>query len=472
MLQKYARALMNRRIGLNLQPKHSQLLKNAAWVAAPFALSQFIRLGTSVAVAWFLAPELIGLMLLINTLRTGAELLTDVGIGQSIVGNKKGNNPDFYNTAWTIQIIRGIVLFFLLCAAAGPAATIFENPQLNTLLPAVAPIFLLTGFTAPSQFLLQKSLDVRTQSIFDLSMSAFGALVHIALAWAIPTIWALIIGLFVTAACSTAVSYVLMDWRTLRFKWDGDSAKEIFLFGRWIFLSSIIYFLSINFDRLYFASIISLSTLGIYGIARTFSESILMLFFRFCQIIAFPMISAAKTRGSDLRRAIQPIRFLALMGVAIVLAVLVAVADEFIELIYDARYEGAGIIMTILLFGAWFAILSSIADAIMMGIGEPAGVAVANGTKLLILMIGLPLTAASLGFAACLGILVFAELFRYMALMVGNRRLGLGFSRQDLMMTILFIALAFIFRQTSMLIGLTGGVASWVEQVKALNVLG
>jgi O-antigen/teichoic acid export membrane protein len=261
-----------------------------------------------------------------------------------------------------------------------------------------------------------------------------------------------------------------MDWRTLRFKWDGDSAKEIFLFGRWIFLSSIIYFLSINFDRLYFASIISLSTLGIYGIARTFSESILMLFFRFCQIIAFPMISAAKTRGSDLRRAIQPIRFLALMGVAIVLAVLVAVADEFIELIYDARYEGAGIIMTILLFGAWFAILASIADAIMMGIGEPAGVAVANGTKLLILVIGLPLTAASLGFAACLGILVFAELFRYMALMVGNRRLGLGFSRQDLMMTILFIALAFIFRQTSMLMGLTGGVASWVEQVKALNV--
>ena len=464
-----ARALVERRIRSLSRPDYIRLFENAAWVAIPFATSQVIRLGTSVIVAWLLAPELLGLMLLINTLRTGAELLTDVGVGQSIVSNRRGDSPDFYNTAWTIQIIRGIILFLFACAFAGPAAAAFENPELRILLLAMAPIFLLTGFTAPSRFLLQKSLQVRTQSLFDLSMGIFGSVVQIALAWTMPTIWALIIGSLLATACSMLVSYFLMDWRMLRLKWDADSRKEILLYGRWIFASSIIYFLSMNFDRIYFAKIISLYALGLYGIARTFSEAIIMLFVRFSQIIVFPTISAHEKRGSDLRQAMLPVRFWVLVGVAIALALLVAVADEFIGLVYDARYAQAGIIMTVLLFGAWFAVLAAMADAIMMGIGKPAGVAVANGTKLLFIAIGLPLAAANVGFVGCLVVLVFAELFRYSAQAASKRSMGLGFSRQDVMMTLLFIASSFIFREVSSLMGLTGGVMAWVEQLKALN---
>ena len=61
---------------------------------------------------------LLGTMLLINTLRTGGELLTDVGVGQSVVNNKRGNEPTFYNTAWTIQIVRGLILFVIGAAAS------------------------------------------------------------------------------------------------------------------------------------------------------------------------------------------------------------------------------------------------------------------------------------------------------------------------------------------------------------------
>jgi hypothetical protein len=68
------RALLKQRLGL---------IRAVGWVTGAFAVQQILRLGTNVVLAWLLAPELLGTMLLINVLRTGAELLTDVGIALS-----------------------------------------------------------------------------------------------------------------------------------------------------------------------------------------------------------------------------------------------------------------------------------------------------------------------------------------------------------------------------------------------------
>jgi O-antigen/teichoic acid export membrane protein len=460
---------MRKKLGQLLAPERRNLLRNTAWVAVPFASSQLIRLGSNVVIAWLLAPELLGLMLLINTLRTGAELLTDVGVGQSIVSQQRGGEPDFYNTAWTIQIIRGVILFLAAIAITPAIAHGYDDPQLLILLPAMAPIFLLSGLTSPARFLLQKRLAVRTQSLFDLALGIFGTIVQILLAWAMPTIWALILGLLIGAAGSTIASYFIMDWRTLRFRMDQESLNLIIKFGKWIFLSSIVYFFAMNFDRLYFAKSISFSLLGIYGIARTFSETIMLLFVRISQILIFPMIAASAQRGNDLRQRIMPIRFLVLSFVAVNLALATAIADEFIKFVYDARYEDAGIIMTILLIGTWFGILAAMADAIMMGVSKPAGVAYANGAKLLAIVIGLPLAFRNFGFLGCLAVLIFAECLRYAALVLGKRRIGLGFSRQDIGMTLCFLCFILIFREITMLIGLTEGLAGWIKQMEALD---
>lgn len=451
-------------------PERRNLLRNAAWVAVPFVSAQLIRLSSSVVIAWFLAPELLGMMLLINTLRTGAELLSDVGVGHSIVNQKRGGEPDFYNTAWTIQIIRGFALFFVVLVVTVPIANAYDDPQLIVLLPAIAPIFLLTGFTSPARFLLQKRLEVRTQSLFDLAIGIFGAIVQISLAWAMPTIWALILGSLIGTAGSMVASYFIMDYRTLRFRLDNESLKLILNFGKWIFASSIVYFLASNFDRLYFADLVSFATLGLYGIARTFADTIMLLFFRMSQMLIFPMISSTVERGRALRHRIMPIRLGVLACVAVILALAIALADEFINLIYDTRYQESGIIMTVLLFGTWFGILAAMADAIMMGIGKPAGVAFANAAKLLLIVIGLPLAFCDFGFVGCLAVLVFAEVLRYAMLVFGKRRMGLGFSRQDLAMTLFFLSLVLVFREMTMVAGLTGGLTGWVEQMEALDV--
>ena len=321
---------------VRLQPK-LRLFGAAGWVTLAFIIQQALRLGSSIILAWLLAPELLGTMLLINTLRIGVELLTDVGLGQSIVNNPRGGEPAFYNTAWTIQILRGFFLFFVALALTVPIAALYENQELKYLLPAVAPIFIITGVMSTSRFLLQKRMEVRKLATFDLFVSIAGAVVQIAIAVYSPTIWGLIAGMLASSAVTVITSFYLIDWRDHKLQWDKDAVTAILLFGKWIFLSTLIYFLATNFDRLYFADAIPIALLGVYGIARTFSETIRLLFQRIGSLVIFPKISASALRGAELRISIGPMRMALLLVLATGLALGISVADAFIFLVYDER---------------------------------------------------------------------------------------------------------------------------------------
>src|ERR1700694_2853419 len=132
------------------------LLKGAVWTIGSVGLGQLIRLVTNVLLARLLAPELFGIMLIVNSLRMGIELMSDVGIGQNIVHHKDANDPDFYNTAWTLQAIRSIVLWLVALVAAAPVARFYQFPILVFVVPLTSFNIVLSGFTSLSRPLLQK----------------------------------------------------------------------------------------------------------------------------------------------------------------------------------------------------------------------------------------------------------------------------------------------------------------------------
>lgn len=144
-------------------------------------------------------------------------------------------------------------------------------------------------------------------------------------------------------------------------------------------------------------------------------------------------------------------------------------ADAIIELLYDPRYHAAGLMLTILLAGAWFAVLATLADAMILGIGAPSGVALGNGVKLAWTVALLPPALAYSGMTAAVAVLAAADALRYAALAYGKRHHGLSFLRQDFVFTALFVATALACREAGFLLGLTGGIGTWIEAARALN---
>src|SRR6185312_14719419 len=105
------------------------------------AVNQLVRLATNVVLARLLAPEIFGVMFIVTSLRTGADLISDLGFGQNIVQNVNAEDPDFYNTAWTLQVLRGVLLWGACCALALPLAHIYDNPLFAAILPIAGLYF-------------------------------------------------------------------------------------------------------------------------------------------------------------------------------------------------------------------------------------------------------------------------------------------------------------------------------------------
>ena len=84
-----------------------------AWNVLSLVPSQVLRLGGNLIIARLLVPEMFGVMVIATTVSVLLHLLSDVGLRQNIIQSRRGDDPLFLNTAWTVQIIRGFVLFSL-----------------------------------------------------------------------------------------------------------------------------------------------------------------------------------------------------------------------------------------------------------------------------------------------------------------------------------------------------------------------
>ena len=147
------------------------LVVRLGWTTLGSGAVQILRLLNNVILARLLAPPIFGLMAVVNAIRTGVELLSDVGILQNIVSNPRGGDPEFYNTAWTLQALRGILLAVLCLLLAVPVARFFGYPELAIILPVASLFFIFTGFDSSGRALLQKQLQVARFSLFEIGIT-------------------------------------------------------------------------------------------------------------------------------------------------------------------------------------------------------------------------------------------------------------------------------------------------------------
>ncbi|WP_277981110.1 oligosaccharide flippase family protein [Sphingomonas phyllosphaerae] len=436
------------------------ILTRLGWSTAGYGVVQALRLVNNVVLARLLAPELFGIMIIVNTVRTGIELASDIGIGQNIISNPRAEQPDFYDTAWTLQLVRGLALGMVCAALAWPVAWFYRKPELAGIFAVASLFFVFAGFESTGRFIAQKHLRLAALTAFEVGYTAISTLAHILFALATPTIWALVFGGITSSAAVMVASYLLIPGMRHRFLIDRGAMREILSFGRWVALSSIVYFLAMNFDRLYMARAVSLAVLGTYGIARSLADILNLLVARFGNMIVFPMVAASFDTTAELRARLARHRPLLLLGAAAAVAGFIAISDLLTALLYDQRYQAAGQMLPALSFGVWFAILSTINESVLLGIGKPVYGASANIGKFAWLLVGLPLAVNFYGISGAVLVIASAELVRYVPLWVAQRREGLSFARQDLAMTLVMLGLAVLFREALYGVGLTGDVTS------------
>ena len=431
------------------------MVKGVAWTVGIFGLSQSLRIVSSMILTRLLSPELFGIVIIVYTIQNGIELLSDVGFGQNIILNKNAEKRKFYDTVWTLRLLRGLLLLPCCVAAAAPIANLYHAPILAWILPFIGLYFAIASIASLSVPFLQRRMETAKLNIFQFIVEAIATLSQIVYAYLSPTVWALVFGSLVSAGANAIGSYLLAPDLRHKLYISKKYTKQIFSLGKWLFLSSTIFFLSYSFDNLYLGKVVPIELLGVYGIARTIAEAISALVGRISNMVIVPFFAShAGLPRADLRQQMKFIRATFLLVASFGFSILVTTADLLIGVMYDHRYQGAGWMLSVMLIGKWFSTLSSVNEATLIGFSKPSYGAYSFALKFVALLIGLPLAFAGYGIIGAILFVTVSEALRYIPLLIGQTREHFGFVGQDFAMTLLMLTLTGLWEWVRFVFGL------------------
>jgi O-antigen/teichoic acid export membrane protein len=420
-----------------------RVLSAAAWSLVGYALSFAIRLGSNLFMTRQLFPEMFGVMAIATMVLVGLTMFSDVGLKPSIVQNKRGDEPVFLNTAWVTQILRGTVLWCfaiglsLLIPLAGrldliPRESVYDNPSLPYVIAALSVTTIIAGLESTKMLQAGRNLLLAKVIKIEIAAQIFGVLVMVAWVFVDRSIWALVAGSIASSFVRTLLSHVWLPGVANRWQWDREAFDEIIIFGKWIFLSTVLYFFVSNGDRIVLGALIDASSLGTYAIAFLIFSSVDQVLTKIIVDVSFPALSeVARLRSAKLTEAYYKFHAIIASFTYFCCGILMVSGQSIIGLLYDGRYQQAGWILEILAI-ALLTLPFRIATQCFLALGLAKVYFHLHTIRMITLFIALPLGFHLGGLAGATWGIVFSYFSNLPLIVFYAARLGLFNIRKEL----------------------------------------
>lgn len=381
-------------------------ISSGSWNLGALVTSQAIRLGGNLVMARLLMPEMFGLMVIATTVAMVLALLSDMGLRQNIIQSPRGSDPVFLNTAWTVQILRGFVLFAasLLVAACAwyaqviqlwPADSTYAAPDLPLVLAITGFSAVLNGFQSTKLALAFRTFQQSKVVLAELAAQIVGLLVMLGLGYLTRSVWSLVAAGLIASVVSIALGHLWFQGPNNRLQWDSSALKELIAFGRWVLLSSSVGVLAANGDRIWFGGSMSATELGVYSIAVLILGALQLGVHRLADAVALPALSEVARSDDTARLRGLYYRFRLVTDLVLLFAcgLLLTLSPLIISWLYDERYAAAGSMLAILSLSL-FTLRFTLAHQAWLALGLTKYLAVDNIIRFVSLWTLLPLLLA------------------------------------------------------------------------------
>lgn len=310
-----------------------------------FGYAQALRLATNLVLTRLLFPEAFGLMALVTVVLIGLTQFSDVGTTPAIMQSKRGDDPAFLDTAWTIQVVRGFLLWLAACVLALPMSWIYGEPMLAQLLPVASLSLVVMGFKPTRIITANRHLILGRVTLLEVSTHTVGAVLTVSLAYATGSVWALVVSTVAMGLFELAVNSYFLSGHRNRFRWERAAAAELIRFGKWVFLATVAGFLFSQADKLLIGKYLPIDLFGIYNIGYFLASFPVLLGGMLMSKLLIPIYRESPPKESR-ENYLKLRRMRVLMTVCLlVLIALVALGGVWlVDVLYDPRYAMAGAI--------------------------------------------------------------------------------------------------------------------------------
>jgi lipopolysaccharide exporter len=358
-----------------------------------------LGLANTVILARLLVPKDFGLVAMAMSIIAMLELATSFNFDIVLIQNQ-GADRSHFDTAWTLNVLFYAGLTILLLLLAYPAAVFYEEEQLPPVIFALAVGFMARGFENIGIVHFRKEMNFRKDFIVQVSRKFIGFLVVVPLAFYLRSYWALVTGMVLGNALSTALTYVLQPFRP---RFSLSAARELLGFSKWLLLNNGIMFLQVRSPNFIIGKLQGASALGLFNLAfdvATLSTTELVGPINRVVLPAYSKLSHDRKllRDSylDVLAVIALVAFPAGLGVS-------AIAHPLVDLLLGDKWAAAAPLVAVLAVFSGIQTLQANSGVVFNALGKPylnTLLGVMNATLLLSASIPLAANLGSMGVAA------------------------------------------------------------------------
>ncbi len=347
----------------------ARVVTSSIWVFAGRLASRGLQAIKMIVVARLLAPTDLGLFGIVTLTLSAAESFTQTGFQTALI-QRRGNSEEYLDTAWTVQVMRGLFLAGALLAAAPLFARFFDEPRVIPLLRVLSAVEAVRGLGNIGVVYFRKELEFHKQVAYEFISSAVALAVVAGLAWHFRNVWALIWGTLVDQSLKTTLSYLFHPYRP-RFRFDRERATGLFGFGKWVTDNSIVSFLAMQADRAILGRLLGAAALGVYNVADRIGGLVPTEFMHLTNDVMMPAYAKVQDDKQRLGEAFLEV-FGATISVGGPIAVFMILAgSNLVPVILGDQWLAAILPLQVLAAGAFLRCVIGVSSPVFLATGHP-----------------------------------------------------------------------------------------------------
>ena len=366
-------------------------VRSSVWISLASVFANVFDLVNSIILARLLVPEIFGLVSIVVLIRHGIDVLTRTSFKQALI-YRQDNESSAADTAWILNIMRGVILFVIVFLAAPWISGFYGQPILAKAIRFIAFVFIMDGFQNVNLVLFEKSLDYKKIALSRIARSLLSCAIVLSLAFFMRSLWALLVGILFRSLYNLCVSYLIQKKKP-QFHFDKKLAGELINYSKYITGAVILVFLTTRGDDAIIGKIIGMRELGFYSYAYLIANLPSTHFTNIFSEVIFPSYSTISGDRIKLKNAfLSVLKLVSHIAIPAGVGILI-LSKEIVLLLLGPVWEPVIEPLRILVIFGVVRSLAATTGPIFKAIGKPNIIFyVTLGKLLVILAIIFPLT--------------------------------------------------------------------------------
>ena len=326
---------------------------------------KIVDLALLLVLAWILVPEDFALVAIAMVFIQFTESVTDIPVFQALIRAPEVNDS-MLDTAFTIAVLRALIITGLIIGMAPVAIELYDEPRLGLLMVVLALSPALRGLANPKLVIYARQLNYFPEATIDTLAKIVTACIAVPLALWTRSYWSLAIMTVLTPVTVIIGSYIYAPYRP-RF-----SLKQWPIFANmisWTTVSQIFVAANWQADIFVFGMFGKKDAVGQYSMSQTLAGSPF-------QVFVVPIIRPFIAAFAELRTpaAIRPAYLTAssavVTAVAPILALVASMSEPIVALAFNESWAGASLFLAVLAISAIISLPSQPVPSLVLALDK------------------------------------------------------------------------------------------------------